>query len=198
MSDNSVFEVPAEFAKNTNCDAQKYADMYAKSIDDPETFWAEQGKRLDWIKPYSKIKDVSFAKDDLHVRWFEDGILNVSANCIDRHLKTRGDQTAIIFEGDEPTDSQYITYRDLHAHVCRFANILKKHGVSKGERVTIYMPMIPEAAYAFLADFHRKLWPVVLPGANRLILLPRTRVYAAAKKSRLKPMLMRLWSSHRP
>lgn len=151
MSDNSVFEVPADFAKNTNCDAQKYTDMYAQSVNDPEKFWAEQGKRLDWIKPYSKIKDVTFAKDDLHIRWFEDGVLNVSANCIDRHLETRGEQTAIIFEGDEPTDSQYITYRELHAHVCRFANILKKHGVSKGDRVTVYMPMIPEAAYAMLA-----------------------------------------------
>ncbi|NNC37455.1 MAG: acetate--CoA ligase [Acidimicrobiales bacterium] len=151
MSDDSIFEVPEEFLKNTNCDVQKYETMYAQSVDDPEAFWAEQGKRLDWIKPYSKIKNTSFEKDELHISWFEDGALNVSANCIDRHLKTRGDQTAIIFEGDEPTDSQHITYRDLHAHVCRFANILKKHGVQKGDRVTIYMPMIPEAAYAMLA-----------------------------------------------
>ena len=151
MSQNDIFEVPAEFAKNTNCDGQKYAQMYEASVQDPDAFWAEQGKRLNWIKPFSKIKDVSFEKDDLHIRWFEDGVLNVSANCIDRHLEKRGDQSAIIFEGDEPTYSQHITYKQLYEHVCRFANILKKHGVSKGERVTIYMPMIPEAAYAMLA-----------------------------------------------
>jgi acetyl-CoA synthetase len=151
MSDNTVFKVPADFAKDANCDAQKYSEMYEKSISDPDGFWREQGRRLEWVKPYSKVKDTSFDRDDLHISWFEDGVLNVSVNCIDRHLEKRGDQTAIIFEGDEPTDSQYISYRELHGHVCRFANILKKHGVAKGDRVTIYMPMIAEAAYAMLA-----------------------------------------------
>jgi len=152
MTENSsIFDVPAAFAKQANCDSSKYLQMYDASISDPATFWGEQGKRLDWIKPYSKVKDVSYDKSDLHISWFEDGVLNVSANCIDRHLEKRGDQTAIIFEGDEPGDHQHISYTELHGHVCRFANILKKHGVGKGDRVTIYMPMILEAAYAMLA-----------------------------------------------
>ena len=138
--------------QNPHVDTAKYDAMYAASIADPEAFWGEHGKRIDWIKPYTKVKDTSFAKDDLHIRWYEDGTLNVAANCIDRHLATRGDQTAIIFEPDEPTDpAQHITYCELAEHVGRFANALKGLGVKKGDRVVIYMPMIPEAAYAMLA-----------------------------------------------
>ena len=133
-------------------DSAKYDEMYAASVNDPEAFWGEHGKRIDWIKPYTKVKDTSFAHDDVHVRWYEDGTLNVAANCIDRHLATRGDQTAIIFEPDEPgDDAQHITYNKLSEEVGRFANVLKECGVSKGDRVVLYLPMIPEAAYAMLA-----------------------------------------------
>src|SRR3546814_7325748 len=110
--------------------------MYARSIADPEGFWGEHGKRLDWIRPYTKVKDVSFAEPDLHIRWYEDGTLNASANCLDRHLATRGDQTAILWEGDDPNESRAITYRELHAEVAKFANVLKGLGVAKGDRVT--------------------------------------------------------------
>jgi acetyl-CoA synthetase len=133
-------------------DAESYARMYAESIRDPEGFWGQHGKRLDWIKPYTKVKNTSFAYDDVSIKWFEDGTLNVAANCIDRHLATRGDQTAIIWEPDEPTDEAlHITYAELHAQVCKMANVLKGLGVEKGDRVVIYLPMIPEAAYAMLA-----------------------------------------------
>jgi acetyl-CoA synthetase len=125
--------------------------MYEKSVKDPEGFWEAQGRRIDWIRPYSKVKDVSFARDDLHIRWFYDGSLNASANCLDRHLESRGDQTAIIWEGDDPADDRHITYRQLYEEVCQFANGLKSRGVGKGDMVTIYMPMIPEAAVAMLA-----------------------------------------------
>jgi acetyl-CoA synthetase len=126
--------------------------MYAASVSDPEGFWGEHGKSLDWIKPYTKVKDTSFAHDDVHVRWFEDGTLNVAANCIDRHLATRGDQTAIIFEPDDPEEAaQHITYKQLHSSVCKMANVLEDLGVRKGDRVILYLPMIPEAAYAMLA-----------------------------------------------
>jgi acetyl-CoA synthetase len=125
--------------------------MYERSVADPEGFWSEAGKQLDWIKPYSRAKNTTFTPGKVDIRWFEDGTLNVSANCIDRHLATRGDQTAIIWEGDNPNESELITYRQLSERVQRFANVLKKHGVKKGDRVTIYLPMIPEAAYAMLA-----------------------------------------------
>jgi acetyl-CoA synthetase len=132
--------------------AQQYQDLYAASIADPEAFWGEQGQRLDWIKPYTKVKDVSFAPGNISIKWYEDGVLNVSANCIDRHLETRGDQTAIIWEPDDPKDpALHITYSDLHSSVSKMANIFKELGVSKGDRVVIYLPMIPEAAYAMLA-----------------------------------------------
>ena len=150
MTDNSLFPVKPEIAATAHVNAEAYARMYEQSVKDPEAFWGEQGKRLDWIKPYSKVKDVNF-NDDVHIRWFYDGTLNVSANCIDRHLATRGDQTAILFEGDDPGVSKAITYKELHEKVCRLANVLKKNGVKKGDRVTIYLPMIPEAAYAMLA-----------------------------------------------
>ncbi len=150
-TDNTLFPATAHSIGASHCDEAAYEKLYEASIKDPAAFWGEQGKRLDWIKPYSKVKDVSYDKSDLHIRWYEDGVLNVSANCIDRHLETKGDQTAIIFEADSPGNSYHITYNELHEHVCRFANILKKHGVKKGDRVTIYMPMIPEAAYAMQA-----------------------------------------------
>jgi len=149
-SDNSFFPVKPEIAATAHVNAEAYARLYEQSVQDPEAFWGEQGKRLDWIKPYSKVKDVDFT-GDVHIRWFYDGTLNVSANCIDRHLATRGDQTAILFEGDDPGVSKAITYKELHEQVCRLANVLKKNGVKKGDRVTIYLPMIPEAAYAMLA-----------------------------------------------
>ncbi|MBY4893485.1 acetate--CoA ligase [Rhodobacteraceae bacterium N5(2021)] len=137
---------------DAHIDAAKYDEMYAASMADPDAFWGEHGKRLDWIKPYTKVKNTSFAHDDVHVKWFEDGTLNVSANCIDRHLAKRGDQTAILFEPDEPGDgAQHITYNELHEKVSRFANVLKELGVKRGDRVVLYLPMIPEAAYAMLA-----------------------------------------------
>ena len=132
--------------------ADQYQSMYAASIADPDSFWAEQGKRLDWIKPFTKVQNVDFTLGNVSIKWFEDGILNVSANCIDRHLETRGDQTAIIWEPDDPNDmALHITYKDLHRSVCKMANILETLGVRKGDRVVIYLPMIPEAAYAMLA-----------------------------------------------
>jgi len=141
-----------EFAANAHIDAAKYEEMYAASIADPQAFWAEHGKRIDWIRPYSKVSDVSFDLGRVSIKWFEDGTLNVAANCVDRHLATRADQTAIIWEPDDPKDeARHITYRELHTEVCRMANILEDLGVRKGDRVVLYLPMIPEAAYAMLA-----------------------------------------------
>ncbi|MBS28056.1 MAG: acetate--CoA ligase [Alphaproteobacteria bacterium] len=145
------FPVPDEWAKRAWADEAKYQEMYQQSIDEPEAFWAEQGKRIDWIKPYTKIRDVSWDAADLHVKWFYDGVLNASVNCLDRHLDTRGDQVAIIWEGDDPKDDAKITYRELYERVCKFANGLRELGVKKGDRVTIYLPMIPEIAIAMLA-----------------------------------------------
>jgi acetyl-CoA synthetase len=150
MPHGHVFPVPAPLAKSAWCDEAKYKAMYERSVRDPERFWGEHGKRIDWIKPYTKVKDVSFA-GDVHIRWFYDGTLNASVNCLDRHLAKRGNQTAIIWEGDDPKDSRHITYKEAHEQVCRLANVMKKHGVKKGDRVTIYLPMIPEAAFAILA-----------------------------------------------
>jgi len=151
MSEGSLFPVAKEHAARAWVDAAKYESMYAHSLKDPVGFWAQHGRRLDWMKPYTQVKDVSYDASDLHVRWFHDGTLNVSANCVDRHLATRGDQVAIIWEGDDPGEDRRITYRELHEQVCRLANAMKKRGVKKGDRVTIYLPMIPEAAYAMLA-----------------------------------------------
>ncbi len=145
-----VLPVLPQFAAKAYVDQAKYRQMYQASIDDPVAFWAEHGKRVDWIVPYTQVKDVDYT-GDVRIRWFHDGVLNVSANCIDRHLAKRGDQTAIIWEGDDPAESKHITYREMHAQVCRLANALKAQGVKKGDRVTIYLPMIPEAAYAMLA-----------------------------------------------
>jgi acetyl-CoA synthetase len=150
MSDQIV-PVPEEWKKRAYVNARDYAALYADSIKDPDIFWKRQAARLDWIKPFTKVSDVSWDPENLHIKWFEDGVLNVAANCIDRHLANRGNQTAIIWEGDDPKDSKRITYRQLHEEVCRFANVLKARGVKKGDRVTIYLPMIPEAAYAMLA-----------------------------------------------
>ena len=150
MSENLVFLVPSHTLAQTRCTDEAYLEMYARSIKDPDGFWAEAAARLDWIKPFTKVKNASF-EGDVEIKWFEDGVLNVSQNCIDRHLATRGEQVALIWEGDDPADSDTITYRQLHEHVCRFANALKARKVKKGDRVTIYMPMIPEAVYAMLA-----------------------------------------------
>ena len=150
MSDEHVFPVSADFAKSALINEQTRKEWYERSVSQPEAFWAEHGKRLDWIKPFTKVKDVSFS-GDVHIKWFEDGTLNVAANCLDRHLAKRGDQTAIIWEGDNPEESAHITYRDLHERVCRLSNVLEGLGVKKGDRVTIYLPMIPEAAVAMLA-----------------------------------------------
>jgi acetyl-CoA synthetase len=146
-----IYPIPAEWAQRAYIDNAKYETMYAASIKDPNGFWAEQAKRIDWIKPFSKIKNTSYDPSHVSIKWFEDGELNVAANCIDRHLSTRGDQVAIIWEGDDPKDDKTITYKQLHAEVCTMANVLKARGVKKGDRVTIYLPMIPEATYAMLA-----------------------------------------------
>ena len=151
MSERTLYPVAEEWKRGTLCDGETYRSMYERSIADPEAFWAEHGKRIDWIRPYARVKDVSYAADDLHIRWFHDGTLNVSANCIDRHLASRGDRPAIIWEGDDPGDDRTITYRELHDEVCRLANGLKSIGVKKGDRVTIYLSMVPELAYAMLA-----------------------------------------------
>ena len=150
MSEELVFPVPDQVAADAWADNDKYLEMYQASVDDPEGFWGEQGKRIDWIKPYSQVKDVDFA-DNARIKWYYDGTLNASYNCLDRHLETRGDQTAIIWEGDDPADSKTITYNKLHEQVCRFANAMKNEGIQKGDVVTVYMPMIPEAAVAMLA-----------------------------------------------
>ncbi|MGS1120968.1 acetate--CoA ligase [Rhodanobacter sp. UC4436_H3] len=148
---SSTYPVDPEFAASARTSHDNYVHMYAESVRDPQAFWAGIAKRLDWTRPPTKIKNVSFDRNDLHIRWYEDGELNVSANCLDRQLEKRGDKVAIIFEGDDPKNSRRITYRELHAEVCKFANTLKHLGVVKGDRIAIYLPMIPEAAVAMLA-----------------------------------------------
>jgi acetyl-CoA synthetase len=150
MSD-TIHPVTPEWAKRAYVDEAKYNDMYARSINDPKGFWSEAAKRVDWIKPFTKVENTSFEMGKVSIKWFEDGVLNAAYNCIDRHLEKRGDQTAIIWEGDDPSESRHITYRELHDEVCKMANILRLRNVKKGDRVTIYLPMIPEAAYAILA-----------------------------------------------
>ena len=146
-----VYAVSDEWKKRAYVDQAKYEEMYKRSVTDPEGFWAEQGKRIDWIKPYTKVKNTSYDPHNVSIKWFEDGTTNVSMNCIDRHLAKRGDQVAIIWEGDNPEESEHITYKQLHERVSKLANVFKAHGVKKGDTVTIYLPMIPEAAYAMLA-----------------------------------------------
>jgi acetyl-CoA synthetase len=150
MADTSLFPVPEAVAKAAWIDEAKYFELYDKSTADPEGFWGDEGKRLHWIRPYRKVKNASFS-GDVRIRWYEDGTLNASYNCIDRHLATRADQTAILWEGDSPRDHRHISYAELHENVCRLGNVLKTKGVRKGDRVTIYLPMIPEAVYAMLA-----------------------------------------------
>ena len=150
MSDE-LFPVDPAWSARAYVNAESYKAKYAESVADPVAFWAREGRRIGWTRPYTTVKDVSYAPDNLHIRWYADGQLNVAANCIDRHLPARANQTAIIWEGDDPSESRHITYAELHDHVCRLANILKNKGVRKGDRVTIYLPMIPEAAYAMLA-----------------------------------------------
>jgi len=147
----TLIPVPEEWKKRAFMTRGQYEGAYADSIRDPDGYWGKAAERLDWIKPFTKVKNVSWDPDNLSIKWFEDGALNVSANCIDRHLAKRGNQIAILWEGDDPKDSKHITYKQLHEEVCKFANVLKVRGVQKGDRVTIYMPMIPEAAYAMLA-----------------------------------------------
>ncbi len=151
MSEEKVYPVTPEFAAQAHIDNEKYLQMYEQSVNNPDSFWGEVGGRLDWFKPYTTVKNTSFDPHNVDIRWYEDGTLNASYNCLDRHLETRGDQVAIIWEGDDPSESENITYRDLHERVCKFANVLKGQGISKGDVVTIYMPMIPEAAVAMLA-----------------------------------------------
>ena len=149
--DDTIFPVTNDVAAQALIDDETYQAMYAESIADPESFWNKHGKRIDWIKPYTKIKNTKYSKEEVSIKWYEDGTLNACWNCVDRHLEEYGDQIAIIWEGDEPDQSANITYKQLHEEVCLFANTLKANGVRKGDRVTIYMPMIPEAAYAMLA-----------------------------------------------
>lgn len=152
MSDTDLHPVPDDWATSAHINNEKYLEMYEASVNDPDAFWAEHGKRVDWIKPFTKVKNTSYDYHNVSIKWFEDGELNVSANCVDRHVASRGDQTAIIWEPDSPDeDALHISYKQLHTHVCRFANVLKDMGITKGDRVIIYMPMIPEAAYAMLA-----------------------------------------------
>ncbi len=152
MSDEKIYPVPPEIAAGAHIDKARYEAMYRQSIDDPDTFWAEQAEAfITWSRRWDKVSDWSYDPDDLHIRWFEGGRLNAAYNCLDRHLETRGDQVAIIWEGDDPAVDKRITYRELHEQVCRLANVLKDRGVRKGDRVCIYMPMIPEAAAAMLA-----------------------------------------------
>ncbi len=148
---SELHPVPPEVAKHAWMDSEAYEETYRRSLEDNEAFWADVAKRLDWVRFPERIKDVSYQKDDLHIRWYEDGVLNACYNCVDRHLDSRGDQTAIIWEGDDPARDKHISYRELHQQVCRMANVLKRLGAERGDRVTIYMPMIPEAAIAMLA-----------------------------------------------
>ena len=181
-SENSAalsYAVPEGWTKRAHVDAEKYKDMYDFSVSEPDNFWDYHGKRIEWIKPFTKVKRTSFDPGNVSIKWFEDGTTNVASNCIDRHLAKRSEQIAIIWEGDDPSESKKISYRALHDHVCRFANVLRKHGVEKGDTVTIYLPMIPEAAYAMLAralerftpsssaGFRRMPWPAVSKAASQ-------------------------------
>ncbi len=147
----AIYEVPAEWKSRAYADDAKYLAMYQRSIADPDRFWDEEAKRIDWFRPFTKVKDTSYDPHHVSIKWFEDGVTNVAHNCVDRHLAKRADQIAIIWEGDDPKDDRRITYRQLHAEVSRFANVLKARGAKKGDRITVYLPMIPEACYAMLA-----------------------------------------------
>ncbi len=151
MSQIHKHTIPANIADRCLINPQQYEAMYQQSINVPDTFWGEQGKILDWIKPYQKVKNTSFAPGNVSIKWYEDGTLNLAANCLDRHLQENGDRTAIIWEGDDASQSKHISYKELHRDVCRFANTLLELGIKKGDVVAIYMPMVPEAAVAMLA-----------------------------------------------
>ena len=150
MSDK-VFPPSSKLAEKAHANKEKYDSMYAASVSNPDTFWAEHGKRIDWITPFTKVKNTSFEYPNISIKWYEDGELNICENCVDRHLAKRGNQTAIIWESDDPSVDKHITYNQLHDHVSRLANVYKSLGVGKGDRVVLYMQMIPEAAYAMLA-----------------------------------------------
>ncbi|MGL4474332.1 MAG: acetyl-coenzyme A synthetase N-terminal domain-containing protein, partial [Shewanella sp.] len=151
MSAPSLYPVPADIAATAHIDQVSYKKMYQESVVNPEGFWREHGQRIDWIKPFTKVKNTSYDDHNLFIKWFYDGTLNASANCLDRHLATKGDTTAIIWEGDDASEQRKITYADLHTQVCQFANALRSQGVRKGDVVTIYLPMVPEATVAMLA-----------------------------------------------
>ena len=151
MTDKNMYKPALNIIQNSHIDEANYEKMYKESITSPDFFWEHHGKRIDWIKPYTKVSNVSYKKEDLHIKWYEDGTLNASFNCLDRHLKTKGNSTAIIWEGDDPSESKHITYTELYEDVCKFSNVLKKAGAKKGDRITIYMPMIPEATIAMLS-----------------------------------------------
>ena len=151
MTNKDLYVPSSDIIKNSHANKAEYERMYEESITSPEKFWEKHGKRIDWMKPYTKIRDVSYNKEDLHIRWYEDGALNASYNCLDRHLETRGNNTAIIWEGDDPNESKHISYNELYEQVCKFSNVLINAGAKKGDRITIYMPMIPEATVAMLA-----------------------------------------------
>jgi acetyl-CoA synthetase len=151
MSQIHKHSIPANIAERCLINPEQYQAQYQQSVTEPDAFWGEQGKILDWIKPYTRVKNTSFAPGNISIKWYEDGTLNLAANCLDRHLAERGDQTAIIWEGDDASQSKNITYRELHRDVCRFANVLLDLGIKKGDVVAIYMPMVPEAAVAMLA-----------------------------------------------
>ena len=151
MTNKDLYAPSSDIIKNSHANKAEYEKMYEESITSPEKFWEKYGKRIDWIKPYTKIRDVSYNKEDLHIKWYEDGTLNASYNCLDRHLESKGNNTAIIWEGDEPNESKHISYNELHEQVCKFSNVLINAGAKKGDRITIYMPMIPEATVAMLA-----------------------------------------------
>lgn len=148
----TVYPVPAARAEAALVDEARYHELYAQSVEQPEAFWTREAERIDWITPFTKAKDTSFDQADFAIRWFADGTLNLAANCLDRHLAERGDQLALIWEPDDPKKPERrYTYRQLHEAVCRFGNLLKRQGVKKGDRVTLYLPMVPEAAIAMLA-----------------------------------------------
>ena len=150
-SNDLIFKVPSKWSKSAYVDKKQYEKKYKLSIKDNEGFWKKEGKRIDWIKPYKKIKDVKYSKTEVKIKWFYDGTLNASANCIDRHIKSKKNKTAIIWVGDDPKESKQISYKELHKKVCKAANVLKSLGIKKGDRVTIYLTMIPELAYIMLA-----------------------------------------------
>ena len=187
-----VFQPPEALAKRTHVTAAQYEHLYERSIHDPEGFWAGMAQRIDWFKKPTVIKNCSFDVGNLYVRWYEDGILNACHNCIDRHLPHRAQQTALLWEGDEPGEHKAISYSELKSEVCRIANALKARGVKKGDRVTIYMPMVPEAIYAMLAcarigavhsvvfgGFSANRCAAGFSTANRLCLSPLTKACAA-------------------